>query len=288
MTQNLEQAYRTGLQKALAAGEAVLAGGGKSIDAVDAAVTAFEDDPLFNAGRGAALTEDGTAELDASVMDGATLKAGAVTLVTTVKNPVKLARLVMEKTRHVMLAGKGAEALAVKHGLEVAEPAYFFTERRWDALQRMKAAAASGEAAVSEAEKHGTVGAVALDRHGNLAAATSTGGRTNKLNGRIGDSPIIGAGTYANNATAAVSCTGEGEFFMRAVAAHTVSALMELKGWSVERAAESVIRERLAAIGGTGGLIALDREGKFAMPFNTAGMYRGFVKSDGTSGVEIY
>ena len=288
MTQNLEQAYRTGLQKALAAGEAVLAGGGRSIDAVDAAVTAFENDPLFNAGRGAALTEDGTAELDASVMDGATLKAGAVTLVTTVKNPVKLARLVMERTRHVMLAGKGAETLAVKHGLEVAEPAYFFTERRWDSLQRMKAAAASGEAAVSEAEKHGTVGAVALDRHGNLAAATSTGGRTNKLNGRIGDSPIIGAGTYANNATAAVSCTGEGEFFMRAVAAHTVSALMELKGWSVERAAESVIRERLAAIGGTGGLIALDREGNFAMPFNTAGMYRGFVKSDGTSGVEIY
>ena len=288
MTQNLEQAYRTGLQKALAAGEAVLAGGGRSIDAVDAAVTAFENDPLFNAGRGAALTEDGTAELDASVMDGATLKAGAVTLVTTVKNPVKLARLVMERTRHVMLAGKGAETLAVKHGLEVAEPAYFFTERRWDSLQRMKAAAASGEAAVSEAEKHGTVGAVALDRHGNLAAATSTGGRTNKLNGRIGDSPIIGAGTYANNATAAVSCTGEGEFFMRAVAAHTVSALMELKGWSVERAAESVICERLAAIGGTGGLIALDREGNFAMPFNTAGMYRGFVKSDGTSGIEIY
>lgn len=287
MTQDLERAYRTGLQKALGAGEAVLAAGGKSLDAVVAAVTVFEDDPLFNAGRGAALTADGTNELDAAVMDGATLRAGAVTLVTTVKNPVKLARLVMEKTRHVLLAGHGAEALARKHGLEVAEPAYFLTERRWAALQRMKSAG-SGTMAVSEAEKHGTVGAVALDRHGNLAAATSTGGRTNKLGGRIGDSPIIGAGTYANNATAAVSGTGEGEFFMRAVAAHTVSALMEFQSWSVERAAESVIRERLAAIGGTGGLIALDREGNFAMPFNTAGMYRGFVKSDGTSGVEIY
>ena len=222
-------------------------------------------------------------------MDGATLRAGGVTLVTTVKNPIRLARMVMERTRHVLLAGAGAEALARECGLEIVEPRYFFTERRWNALQRMKQAAIARQAAaVTEADRHGTVGAVALDANGNLAAATSTGGRNNKLAGRIGDSPVVGAGTYANNATVAVSGTGEGEYFMRTVAAYTVSALMEMKGWSVERAAEHVIHERLAPLGGRGGLIALDREGNVAMPFSSRGMYRGIVRADGVPAVSIY
>lgn len=289
MTPELERAYRTGLEEALAAGRDVLAAGGASMDAVVAAVSAFEDDPLFNAGRGAAFTADGRIELDAAVMDGATLQAGAVTLVTTVKNPVQLARLVMEKTPHVLLAGEGAEALARKHGLATVDPSYFFTERRWAALQRVKAAEQALQgASISEAEKHGTVGAVALDRQGNLVAATSTGGFTNKLGGRVGDSPLIGAGTYANNATAAVSCTGEGEYFIRTLAAHSVSASMELAGWGLEQAAEHVIRVRLAQVGGSGGMIALDRHGNIAMPFSTPGMYRGYVRSDGTSSVELF
>jgi isoaspartyl peptidase/L-asparaginase-like protein (Ntn-hydrolase superfamily) len=195
----------------------------------------------------------------------------------------------MERTRHVLLAGKGAEALARECGLEIVEPRYFFTERRWNALQRMKEAGLSARpAAITEADRHGTVGAVALDAAGNLAAATSTGGRNNKLAGRVGDSPIVGAGTYANNATAAVSCTGEGEYFMRTVAAHTVSALMEMKDWGVERAAEHVIHERLAPLGGRGGLIALDRAGNVAMPFSSTGMYRGIVRADGEPVVAIY
>jgi L-asparaginase / beta-aspartyl-peptidase len=289
MTPDLEQEYRTGLAAALQSGYRVLAGGGTSLDAVVAAVSALEDDPLFNAGRGAAFTADGSNEFDAAVMDGATLKAGAVTLVTTVKNPVRLAQLVMEKTRHVMLAGHGAEALARAHGLETAEPEYFFTKRRWEALERMRQAAANQRRmTVTEADRHGTVGAVALDVRGNLAAATSTGGRTNKLAGRVGDSPIIGAGTYAHNATAAVSCTGEGEYFMRLVAAHTVSSLMEYKGWNVERAASHVLHERLAQIGGRGGLIALDGKGAVAMPFSSAGMYRGIVKANGVPAVMIF
>lgn len=289
MTPELERAYRQGLAKVLQSGQRVLTGDGTSLEAVVAAVSALEDDPLFNAGRGAAFTADGSNELDAAVMDGATLRAGAVTLVTTVKNPVQLARLVMEKTRHVMLAGQGAEALARAHGLETVEPRYFFTKRRWEALERMKRAAAHGpRIAVTEVDRHGTVGAVALDARGDLAAATSTGGRTNKLAGRVGDSPVIGAGTYANNATAAVSCTGEGEYFMRVVAAHTLSALMELKGWSVERAASHVIHERLKQVGGRGGLIALDRSGNVAMPFSGGGMYRGYIAGGGKPVVRIF
>lgn len=289
MTPDLERAYRAGLAYALKSGYRALAGGGTSLDAVVAAVSALEDDPLFNAGRGAAFTTDGSTELDAAVMDGATLRAGAVTLVTTVKNPVQLARLVMEKTRHVMVAGHGAEALARAYGLETVEPEYFFTKRRWTALERMRHAAPRGpRIAVTDADRHGTVGAVALDIHGNLAAATSTGGYTNKLTGRVGDSPVIGAGTYADNATAAVSCTGEGEYFMRVVAAHTVSALMEFQGWNVERAARHVIHERLARIGGRGGLIALDRSGNIAMAFSSRGMYRGWIKGGGKPVVKIF
>ncbi len=284
-----ERACVEGIRAALTAGRAILATGGSSLDAVTAAVAVFEDDPLFNCGRGAALTSDGTAELDASVMDGATLRAGGCTLVTSVKNPVLLARLVMEKTRHVLMAAHGAEALARAHGLATVDPTYFLTERRLRALQLIKQAAVARQQDVAtEADKHGTVGAVALDANGNLAAATSTGGRNNKLGGRVGDSPIIGAGTYANNATVAVSGTGEGEYFMRTLAAHSVSALVEHRGWSVRRAAEHVVHRQLAALGGSGGLIALDRRGRFAMPFSTQGMYRGHVGAEGEPVVKIY
>ncbi|HET7157463.1 MAG TPA: isoaspartyl peptidase/L-asparaginase, partial [Burkholderiales bacterium] len=223
------------------------------------------------------------------VMNGATLNAGAVSLVTTVKNPVKLARLVMDKTPHVMLAGDSTEALAREHGLDIVEPSYFYTERAWKAFQRVKAFVDTPQAVtLTEADKHGTVGAVALDVHGNLASATSTGGRNNKRSGRVGDTPVIGAGTYANNATAAVSCTGDGEYFMRALTAYTVSALMEFNGWSLSRAAKHVIFDRLPQMGGSGGLIALDRGGNVAMPFSTPGMYRGYSKADGTTVVEIF
>lgn len=288
MTPEIERDYRSGITAALKAGHDVLSKGGSSLDAVVAAVSTFEDDAQFNAGRGAAFTADGKNELDAAVMDGATLKAGAVTLVTTVRNPVQLARVVMERTRHVLLAGYGAEALARKCDLATVNPEYFHTERRWKALQRMRSAAENARVSVTESDKHGTVGAVALDAHGNLAAATSTGGRNNKLGGRVGDSPIPGAGTYANNATVAVSCTGEGEYFIRVVAAHTVSALMEFKGWSVEQAAQHVIHERLKAAGGRGGLIALDRDGNVAMPFSTPGMYRGVIRANGEPSVYIF
>jgi len=194
----------------------------------------------------------------------------------------------MEQTHHVLLAGHGAEALARRHGLETVDPSYFLTERRFKALQRIKAPAEAGGGAVTEADRHGTVGAVALDHAGNLAAATSTGGRSGKLSGRVGDSPIVGAGTYASNASAAVSGTGEGEYFVRTVAAYSVAALIEYRGWSVKRAAAYVIGEKLAAIGGTGGLIALDRRGRFATPFNTAGMYRGHIGAKGKPVVRIY
>lgn len=290
MSARAESAYRTGIAAALTAGHRVLAGGGSSLDAAVAAVCVLEDDPLFNAGRGAVFNAEGVNELDAAVMDGRTLRAGAVTLVTTVKNPVRLARLVLERTCHVMLAGQGAEALAREHGLEIVEPEYFFTQQRWDALRRVASAAKRGpqRASLTEADRHGTVGAVALDAGGNLAAATSTGGRTNKLAGRIGDSPIIGAGTYADNRTVAVSCTGQGECFIRTVAAFAVAALMECKGWSVARAAGHVIRRRLAAIGGEGGMIAIDRQGNIATPFNSAGMHRGWIDARGAPITKVY
>jgi beta-aspartyl-peptidase (threonine type) len=288
MTPDREAAYREGIRAALMAGYAILAPGGTSLDAVTAAVCVLEDDPLFNAGRGAVFTAEGANELEAAIMDGASLRAGAAALLTTVKNPVRLARLVMEKTRHVMLAGRGAEALARAHGLEIVEPGYFFTERRLEALQRVRGALDPLRGAITEADRHGTVGAVALDAMGNLAAATSTGGRNGKLPGRIGDTPTIGAGTYANNATVAVSGTGEGEYFMRTLAAHSLSVLVEHRRWTVERAAAHVVHQMLAPLGGTGGVIVLDRRGRFAMPFNTPGMYRGHIDARGESIVRIY
>ncbi len=283
MTPANEEAHRAGLEAALRAGYAMLEKGGSSLDAVEAAIRVLEDNPLFNAGKGAVFTHEGTNELDASIMEGKSLKAGAVAGVKHIRNPIELARLVMEKSPHVLLAGDGAEAFAKQQGIAFVDQKYFFTDERWQALQKVKA----GTGSASEKEKHGTVGAVALDQAGNLAAGTSTGGTTNKEFGRIGDSPIIGAGTYADNATCGVSCTGDGEYFIRAAVAHEVSALMALKGMSVQAAAQAAI-DQVGKIGGTGGLIALDRQGNMAMPFNTSGMYRGSVDASGKISVEIY
>jgi L-asparaginase / beta-aspartyl-peptidase len=283
MTAANEEAHRAGLEQALQAGYAILKKGGSSLDAVVAAIQRLEDNPLFNAGKGAVFTHEGTNELDSSIMDGKTLNAGAVAGVKHIRNPISLARLVMEKSPHVMLDGAGAEAFAKRMGIELVDQKYFFTKERWRALQKVKRSTGSA----SDKDKHGTVGAVALDQAGNLSAGTSTGGTTNKEFGRIGDSPIIGAGTYANNRTCAVSCTGDGEYFIREAVAHDVSAMMEYKGMSVQQAAQAAI-DKVGKIGGTGGLIALDPAGNFAMPFNTSGMYRGTVDAQGKISVEIY
>ena len=293
MTPKREHEYRAGIERALAAGYDILKRGGSSLDATEAAVRVLEDDPHFNAGRGAVFTNVGTNELDAAVMDGKTLKAGAVACLKHIKNPVSLARLVMEKSGHVMMDGEGAETFAKENGTEFVDQKYFYTEERWQALQKVKAAeenrsgAAKKAFIISDQDRHGTVGAVALDQDGNLAVATSTGGTTNKRAGRVGDSPVIGAGTYANNATCAVSATGDGEYFIRATVGHDVSALMEYRGMSLKEAAQTVL-DKVARLGGNGGLIAIDREGNMALPFNTSGMYRGYVDPNGKFVVEIY
>jgi beta-aspartyl-peptidase (threonine type) len=293
MTPEKEREYRAGLDRALAAGYEILKRGGSSLDATEAAVRVLEDDPHFNAGRGSVFTSAGTNEMDASIMDGKALRAGAVGSVQHIKNPVSLARLVMEKSGHVMMDGEGAEAFAKENGVELVDQKYFFTQERWDALQKMKAAEkerASGAGKsfmITDQDRHGTVGAVALDEDGNLAAATSTGGTTNKMPGRIGDTPVIGAGTYANNQTCAVSCTGDGEYFIRAAAAHEVSALMQYRGMKLLEAAQTAL-DTVKKLCGEGGLIAIDRNGDVALPFNTNGMYRGYVDRDGKFVVEIY
>jgi L-asparaginase / beta-aspartyl-peptidase len=293
MTPEKERAYRGGLERALTAGYDILNRGGSSLDATEAAVRVLEDDPHFNAGKGSVFTSAGTNEMDAAMMDGKTLAAGAVAALKRVKNPISLARLVMEKSGHVMIDGAGAETLANENGMELVDQKYFFTQERWDALQKIKAAekhrtGGAGKAfLITDQDRHGTVGAVALDKNGNLAAATSTGGTTNKRPGRVGDSPIIGAGTYANNATCAVSATGDGEYFIRASVGHDMSALMEYRGMSLQEAAQAVL-DKVAKLGGTGGLIAIDREGNMALPFSTTGMYRGYVDRDGKFVVEIY
>lgn len=293
MTPEREHEYRSGIERAMAAGYEVLKRGGSSCDATEAAVRVLEDDPHFNAGKGAVFTNVGTNELDAAVMDGKTFKAGAVACLKHIKNPVSLARLVMEKSGHVMMDGEGAEAFAKQNGVEFVDQEYFYTEERWQALQRIKAAeehrGRAGEKAfiISDQDRHGTVGAVALDQNGDLAAATSTGGTTNKRAGRVGDSSVIGAGTYANNATCAVSATGDGEYFIRATVGHDISALMEYRGMSLKEAAQTVL-DKVAKLGGTGGLIAIDRQGNIALPFNTSGMYRGYVDPNGKFVVEIY
>ncbi|MCC7308841.1 MAG: isoaspartyl peptidase/L-asparaginase [Acidobacteria bacterium] len=276
MTPELEAEYRRGLEAALKGGWDVLQNHGSALDSVEAAVVSLEDFPLFNAGRGSVFTHEGTNEMDACIMDGRKPEAGAVTLVKNIKNPIKLARLVMEKTEHVLLAGEGAKQFAEQNGL-VSEPdEYFFTEHRWLQLQE---ALASGRVQLdhSAPKPIGTVGAVACDSRGDLAAATSTGGMTNKKFGRIGDTPIIGAGTYADN-ICAVSCTGHGEYFMRSVTAYDVAARMKYKGLSLADAASEAI-EHLTAIKGEGGLIAIDADGNISQPFNCEGMYRGWVTS---------
>ncbi|HWI82613.1 isoaspartyl peptidase/L-asparaginase [Ramlibacter sp.] len=289
-----QAAYHAALQGVLGPAQDVLAKGGSALDAVSVAVDLLEDCPLFNAGHGAVFTHDETHELDAAVMDGATLKAGAVGCVTRIKRPARAARAVMEHTEHVLLVGAGAEALAQRLGLEMVSPDYFSTEARREQLRRALAAdkavldhdgaalvfrqPAAAAAPLDESRKFGTVGAVALDAHGNLAAATSTGGMTNKQPGRVGDCPVIGAGTYADNRTAAISCTGTGEMFIRVPAAYDVCARMAYAGASLEQACEAVVMQSLPAIGGRGGLIAVDRAGNFSMPFNTEGMYRGYAR----------
>ena len=299
MTPEQEKAYTDGLTEALKKGYDILEKGGTSLDAVEAAVKVLENNPLFNAGKGAVFTNEGKNELDASIMDGKTLAAGAVAGIATVKNPITAARAVMEKSNHVMMAGAGADKFAAQAGLDIVDPSYFYTEQRWKALQEVKKEDSlkteldhSGKKSTSykhinKDSKFGTVGAVALDQHGNLAAATSTGGMTNKRFGRVGDSPIIGAGTYANNATCAISCTGWGEFYIRLVMAKTISDMMEFGKMTLKNAADEMVMKRLPALGGDGGLIAVDSKGNIAMPFNTEGMYRGYIKG-GKVVVKIY
>ncbi len=289
MTADKEAAYKNALAHAINAGHAILANGGHAIDAVNVAVQSLEDSPLFNAGKGSVFTAAGTHEMDASIMDGATLKAGAVSLVTGIKNPIHLARDVMEKSGHVFLAGEGAMAFAKSLDYEILEEDYFYDPLRYAQWQELKGSVDYQlDHSTSKKSKFGTVGAVACDKNGNLAAATSTGGMTNKKWGRIGDTSIIGAGNYANNATCAVSCTGSGEYFIRGVAAYDVSCLMEYKGLSLKKAAEEVIHTRLLKAGGDGGLIAVDNQGNVALPFNTEGMYRAYHTSVGEDKIRIY
>ncbi|MEA1886252.1 MAG: isoaspartyl peptidase/L-asparaginase [Bacteroidota bacterium] len=277
MTPDRDSAYRQVLTEALQTGEKVLSEGGTAIDAVEKTIHVMENSPLFNAGRGAVFTNKGKNEMDAAIMDGSDLNAGSVAGIMDIKNPISAARAVMEKSVHVMLAGEGASEFAVEQGLEQVDPSYFYTDHRYRQLTE----------AISR-EKNGTVGCCALDQKGNLAAGTSTGGMTNKKYNRIGDAPVIGAGTYANNSSCAVSATGHGEYFIRWTVAHDISALMEYENMSLKEAADLVINDKLVKAGGTGGVISLDRYGNISMPFNTEGMFRGFVDSEGNRAVYIY
>jgi beta-aspartyl-peptidase (threonine type) len=286
MTRDKQQQYEAGLQQALDAGYNILDAGGSCLDAVEAAVALLEDFPLFNAGKGAVFNNAGGHEMDASIMFGRGLEAGAICGVSNIKNPVKLARAVMERSEHVLLSGGGAEQFAKLQGIDFEDDAYFYVEQRFlqwqDALKEGKVQLDHTE------KKFGTVGAVALDKDGNLAAATSTGGMTNKKFGRVGDSPVPGAGTYANNSTCAISCTGHGELFLRSVVAHDISCLMEYKGLSLKEACDIVVYDKLVKIGGEGGLIAIDRSGNIEMPFNSEGMYRACRNNAGRNEVLIY
>ncbi len=288
MTPEAERAYRADLERALDAGYAVLDKGGASLDAVVAAVKILEDSPLFNAGKGAVFNHEGINELDASIMDGAAERAGAVAGVRHVRNPIELARRVMEHSPHVMLAGEGAEEFALEQGMELVPGTYFYTERRWQQLQEALKVASTASTGKEDIGFFSTVGAVARDRNGNLAAATSTGGMTNKRWGRVGDSPIIGAGTYADNDSCAVSATGSGEYFIRAVVAHEICARVRLAGVTAAQAARDVIQGKLKEIGGDGGVIVVDSHGALAMEFNTEGMFRGARDSGGHREIAIY
>ncbi|MGH8172041.1 MAG: isoaspartyl peptidase/L-asparaginase family protein [Rhodanobacteraceae bacterium] len=287
LTPEKEKIVRADLEAALRAGYAILESGGSSLDAIEKSILVLEDSPRFNAGKGAVFTHDGTNSLDAAIMDGETLRAGAIAGVQRVKNPVLLARAVMEKSKHVMLVGEGAEAFAKSVGIELVDPGYFRTEERWQQLQEaLKADQNKQTSALDRAIHYGTVGAVALDSQGHLAAATSTGGMTDKRWGRVGDAPIIGAGTYAN-AHCAVSATGWGEYYIRAVAAHDVCARVEYLGKPIADAAKEVVMDVIPKLGGDGGVIALDAAGNFATPFNTDGMYRGWIDRDGKMHIAI-
>jgi beta-aspartyl-peptidase (threonine type) len=298
MTPELEKAYHEKMQEALLVGFKILNEGGKSIDAVTEVIKILEDSPLFNAGKGAVFNSEGKNELDASIMDGNNLKAGSCASVMTVRNPITLARKIMENSPHVMLIGRGAEKFAKEQGLTIVSNDYFKTETRLKQLKEDKLEsekekkknkkASSSLKMLPDQHKYGTVGCVALDQYGNIVAGTSTGGMSNKKWNRVGDAPIIGAGTYANNQTCGVSATGHGEFFIRSVVAYDISALMEYGNMSLEQAANKVVMDKLVKIGGSGGIIALDRQGNIAMPFNTPGMYRGFIKSDGKAQTFIY
>lgn len=297
MSDSLEYAYKAKLKEAITTGHTILKKGGTALEAVTATINIMEDSPLFNSGKGAVFTHEETNELDASIMDGATLNAGAVAGVTRIKNPINLALSVMNDSPHVLLSGKGAENFAKEQGFEWVDPSYFYTEKQYKSLQRIKEknkTKLDKENKVSFKDvyfkdyKFGTVGCVALDKNGNLAAGTSTGGMTNKRWNRIGDSPIIGAGTYANNATCAVSSTGWGEYFIRAMVAYDISAMMEYKGVSLKEAAREVIQIKVPALGGDGGIIAIDKEGNITMEFNTAGMYRAYMNAEGELIIGIY
>lgn len=280
-----EREYRDGLAAALDAGYATLEEGGSSLDAVATAVRTLEDNPLFNAGRGAALTRDGAAELDAAIMEGRQQRAGAVAAVRHVRNPIELARRVMEKSRHVLLVGAGAEEFALEEGLALVPNSYFRTEERWAQLESERSGRSVSDLFPSP---QGTVGAVALDAAGDLAAATSTGGMTNKRQGRVGDSPIIGAGTYAKNGVCAVSATGHGEYFIRVVAAHHICAAVEFRGLGLREAVRELLHQRLRELGGSGGIIAIDRGGRIVTDFSTEGMFRGARDSSGIRQIDIY
>ncbi|WP_298509689.1 isoaspartyl peptidase/L-asparaginase family protein [uncultured Kordia sp.] len=291
MTPELEAEYKATLEKAAKKGYEILQNGGSSLDAVEQTIHILENSPLFNAGKGAVFANNGKNELDASIMEGKTLNAGAVAGVTNLKNPISAARKVMENSSHVLLARKGAEEFAAAQGLEVVDTNYFFTEKRFKSLQRAKQGDKDKAAYIDpyiKDYKHGTVGCVALDKNGNLAAGTSTGGMTNKKWNRIGDSPIIGAGTYANNKTCAVSSTGHGEYFIRAAVAYDISAMMEYKNLSLQEAAKEVIQKKLKNMGGDGGIIAIDAKGNLVAEFNTPGMYRAMVDEKGTITIGIY
>lgn len=283
MSEDAQLEYLSVLNKALNVGDSVLASGGTCLDAIEKTIVILEDSPLFNAGKGAVFTHEGIVELDASVMDGKSLQAGAIAGVRDIKNPIKVARKVMEKSEHVLLTGTGASQFAKEQGFEPVDNSYFHTEKRYKSLQEIL----KKEREMSTGDKHGTVGCVALDKFGNIAAGTSTGGMMNKKYGRVGDSPIIGAGTYANNQTGAFSCTGHGEYYIRLGFSRDISALMEYRKLSLKKACQEEIN-KLTKLGGTGGVIGIDRKGNIAMEYNTSGMFRGYVKSTGEREVAIF
>jgi len=294
MSDSLEQAYERKLEEAIRTGHEILANGGTAMEAVQKTINIMEDSPLFNSAKGAVFTNEGKNELDASIMDGKTLNAGAIAGVTNVKNPINLAYQVMENSEHVLLSGKGAEQFAKEQGLEIVDPEYFYTENRFKAMEkaREREKEKSNKTAFYDPfikdKKFGTVGCAALDKNGNLAAGTSTGGMSNKKYNRIGDAPIIGAGTYANNKTCAISSTGWGEYFIRGVVAYDISAMMEYKGVSLKEATAEVIQKKLPEMGGNGGIIAIDHKGNVSMEFNTAGMYRATMNTNGDMEIGIY